>query len=185
MDVSGTMDNYKYLAIVIGQKENLNSLYHKIGSPQRHMSGQSRKKKNRIIRNLMFDGVNRTALCVKLERKKVIKTLKSKRAKKYNRQSGGKLFSMFETTLFKYLRTEIEKFTSQYNRTPTRVIVECEKDSRNFAKAWGVKTLEPASIHIISDIVAWCNNKGENIDGVIELDLSEVIQNKLLKKLQK
>lgn len=185
MDVSGTMDNYKYLGIVIGQKQNLNSLYQKIGSPQKHMSGQRKKQKAKIIKNLEFDQFNRTALCVKINRKNVINTVKNKRNIKHKRMSGGKLFAMFEKTLFKYLTHEIEKFTLQYHLSAKEIVVECDSDSIVFAKTWGVKHLSAGRVHIISDIVAWCNNKNQNIDGVIEIDLSEKIQSELLRKLSK
>lgn len=185
MDVSGTMDNYKYLGIVIGQKQNLDSLYRKIGSPQRHMSGQRKKQKEKIIKNLEFDQFNRTAFCVKINRKSVINTVKNKRNIKHRRMSGGKLFALFEKTLFKYLTHEIEKFTLQYDLGAKEIIVECDTDSIVFAKTWGVKHLGVGTAHIISDIVAWCNNKNQNISGVIEIDLSKKIQNELLRKLSK
>jgi len=49
MDVSGTNDNYKYLAIVIGQQSNLNSLHKKLGQPIIHMSSQPKRGKQTII----------------------------------------------------------------------------------------------------------------------------------------
>ena len=177
MDVSGATDNYKYLGIVIGQKQNLDSLYRKIGRPQKHMSGQRKKQKAKIIKNLEFDQFNRTAFCVKINRKNVIDTVK--------RMAGGKLFALFEKTLFKYLTYEIEKFTLQYHLSAKEIVVECDNDSIVFAKTWGVKHLSAGSVHIISDIIAWCNNKNQNIDGVIEIDLSEKIQSELLRKLSK
>jgi len=99
--------------------------------------------------------------------------------------SRGKLFAMFEKILFKYLRHEIEKFTLMYGLGATDIAVECDNDSIVFAKTWGVKHINPSNVHLISDVVAWCNNKNKSIKGVIELDLTGLIQQALIKKLQK
>jgi len=96
MDVSGTNDNYKYLAIVIGQQSNLNSLHKKLGQPIIHMSSQPKRGKQTIIKNLKFDKKNSIAFCVRIERKAIINKIKSRRLVKYKRMSRGKLFAMFE-----------------------------------------------------------------------------------------
>ena len=185
MDVSGATDNYKYLGIVIGQKQNLDSLYRKIGRPQKHMSGQRKKQKAKIIKNLEFDQFNRTAFCVKINRKNVIDTVKINGIKKNKKMQGGNLFPQLKKILLNYLTYEFEKFTLQYHLSAKEIVVECDNDSIVFAKTWGVKHLSAGSVHIISDIIAWCNNKNQNIDGVIEIDLSEKIQSELLRKLSK
>ncbi len=149
------------------------------------MSSQPKRSKQTIIKNLKFDKKNSIAFCVRIERKAIINKIKSRRLAKYKRMSGGKLFAMFEKILFKYLRHEIEKFTLMYGFGATEIIVECDNDSIVFARTWGVKHIKPSIAHLISDIVAWCNNKNKSVKGVIELDLTKLIQEALIKKLQK
>ena len=185
MDVSGRTDNYQYLGIVIGETNNVSSLYRKIGAPTTHMSGLPPQTQRRIISELQFDHHNRIAICVKIDRKKIIDEVKQRRIAKYQRMSTGKLFAMFEQILFKYLKHEIEKFTLVHHLSANAIPVECDDDSQVFVKAWGTKSINPNNFHFIADAIAWCNTKEIKLDSVIELDYTKIIKNEMIHKLQK
>ncbi len=185
MDVSGKMDNYQYLGIILGEKDNLDALYRRMGSPNTHMSGLDKRKKKQIIELMRFNQQNRYAICVKINRKSVIKEVQQRRIAKYQRMSKGKLFAMFEHTLFKYLRHEIEKYTLKHHRAIEEIPVECDCDSLVFAKAWKTKAIEPQAAHFIADVLAWCNTQNIRLETAVELDYTSKIKQDLLYKLQK
>ena len=59
------------------------------------------------------------------------------------------------------------------------VYFECDSDCRTFAKDAGLKYKDPGYVHILSDIVAWSNNRRYEPDGTITMDLTSRINNKL------
>ena len=185
MDVSGTNDNYQYLGIIIAEKNNIDALYKRMGSPTTHMSGLPKQTKQRIISKLQFDQNYRFALCVKIDRKRIIQEVKNRRITKYKRMSNGRLFAMFEKALFKYLRHDIENFTLKHHLELGEVPVECDNDSKVFAKVWGSNTISPHATHFIADALAWCNNKNIRIDTSIELNYTDEIKMDMIRKLQK
>ena len=185
MDVSGVDDNYQYVGIVIGEKNNVNALYRKMGSPTTHMSGLPKQTKQKIISKLRFDQNHRFAICVKIDRKRVIEEVKNRRISKYKRMSNGKLFAMFEKILFKYLRHDIEKFTLKHHLGLGEIPVECDGDSIAFVKVWGSNSISPQGIHFIADALAWCNTKNIMLDTAVELNYSNKIKTDMIRKLQK
>jgi len=185
MDVSGKNDNYEYLGVVIGEQNNVNALYRKMGSPKTHMSGLTQKAKQTIISKLQFDKKYRYAICVKIDRKKVIDEVKNRRIAKYRRMSKGKLYALFEKTLFKYLRHDIEKFTLKHHLELSEIPVECDGDSIVFVKVWGANSMSPHGIHFIADALAWCNTKNIRLDSTIELNYCDKIKRDMIHKLQK
>ena len=156
-----------------------------MGSPTTHMSGLPKQTKQRIISKLQFDQNYRFALCVTIDRKRIIKEVKNRRITKYKRMSNGRLFAMFEKALFKYLRHDIEAFTLKHHLELGEVPVECDGDSTVFAKVWGSNTMSPHGTHFIADALAWCNNKHIRIDTCIELNYTDEIKNDMIRKLQK
>jgi len=185
MDVSGINDNYQYLGIVISEKKNIDALYRKMGSPTTHMSGLPNKTKEKIISKLQFDQINRFAICVTINRKNIIKEVQNRRISKYQRMSKGKLFAMFEQTLFKYLRHDLEKFTLKHHLAINEIPVECDDDSQVFARVWGTNSLKPSSAHFVADALAWCNTKKIPLNTIVELNYANLIKNDMIHKLQK
>lgn len=185
MDVSGKMDNYQYLGVILGEKNNLEALYRRMGSPTIHMSGLEKGKQQKIIQQMIFDQNHRIAICVRIDRKLVIQEVENRRIAKYRRMPKGKLFAMFEEILFKYLRHQIEKYTLKHHMAAENIPVECDDDSLVFAKAWRTRSIQPAGAHFIADVLAWCNTKNITLNSVIELNYSDRIKKDMLYRLQK
>jgi len=187
MDISGnSIDNYSYLAIIIGVQDNIDSLFKKMGNPTIHLSGINPKKRNKIIKEIKFDCNVRIAFCIRIERGSIMKNIQNLHVVKKSRISKGRLFAIFEKALFKYVRHEIEEFTLKHNTIPNELIMECDGDSVIFAKTLGVKKIiKPSNSHAIADAVAWCNHKKIPIFGCVESDLRKKIMAEMIKKIGK
>lgn len=187
MDVSGSRTNkYLFLAIIFGVDENIKSLYIKMGEPKTHMTSLSKKARRRIINQLKFDKRNRIAFCVTLNRRMIINNVKNRRIDKYKRVSMGRLYAIFEKTLFKFLRAELEKFTLLYSMPATELSVQCDSDAEVFVRSWGMKRiLKPKEAHSVSDAIAFCNRRNRKLSDVIELDYTHKIQTEMVRQFRK
>jgi len=186
MDVSGRphVDNYMYLAIVLGTDESINALFNKLNLPKKHMSAIHMEKQDQIVNDLDFDCVNRTAFCITINRKQIIETIKNHRRMRSRNISYFRLYSMFERNLFKYLRDDLGNFILQHKESITELSIQCDNDSRNFIRTWGLKPAIADNAHKIADVVAWCNNKEISVSGVIDRDYRKKIIDDIFSELK-
>ena len=188
MDVSGenNLGNHKFLAIVIGTEESINSLYCKIGIKELHMRDiQDKQEQEKIIEKISFDGENRITFCIKIDRDKIMNKIRSMRRIKQKRTADSKILKTFHYLLFKEIKEPLELFTIKHKTTVSELFMQCDSDCINIAKDISIQRTKGDKAWRIADVIAWFNNSNIEPKGVIPLDLSTKIQKKLLTKLYK
>ena len=186
MDVSGDNKdgNYKFLAIVIGTKDNINSLFHSIGKKKIHMNQiQDKNQRKRIINTVSFDGKNRTAFCLAMNRKNIIDKVTNLRKIKQKRMPKSRIIRVYNYLLFQYVKPEIEQFIIKNGYAMTDMIIQCEEDCVSIAKDNSLFHTNIGIAYRISDIVAWCNSHNITLSGVVEKDFTDQLECKLIERL--
>ena len=188
-DVSGNPieGNYKYMGLVIGTKENLNSISKCLELNQ--FSSKLRIKDKGVRKSLAskleFNCRENIAFCVKIDKDRIISNIISHVDKKRLRIPHDKIHSIHNKILLRKLHEKTLKFLRIHNYELHKVIFECDSDCRTFARDNGLKYTDPGYAHIISDIIAWANNNELEPKGVIVMDLSHEIESELRKALLK
>ncbi len=183
MDMSGDpgMGNDKFLSIVIGTEESVDSTVKRLGSNTIHMHMvKDKKTKDDIISTLKFDSQNCIALCIRID-----KTLLSKKIIDMDYVSAKKFYQTCNYILFKQIRPKIEEFLIKYNCTIHDVTFQCDGDCMNLAKDVGLRYGAAGNVHMLADIVAWANNRCQEPDGVISIDIRDAIKRKIMKKFRR
>ncbi len=177
MDVSGdeVIGNYKYLAIIIGSRENIQSLSDKISQQRTRMSKLNKQSRKSIIKKLEFDKRNRIAFCIALDRTKIIDEIKKLRSIKESRKPTGKIIRTFNYIVMRKIQSQLESYARQNSIPLSEINFECDSDCIPFANILQVKTRSESKAHNIADKVAWCNNKKIRLPSVIELDFTNEI----------
>ena len=119
------------------------------------------------------------AFCLKLDKDNIINAVIEKSEKKRSNISHSKIFSKYNRLLLNQIRDEIIQFIKRHNCELHDVSFECDSDCRAFAKDTGLKHKDRGHVHVLSDLVAWSNNKGDEPDGVIPIDLTSKIEEEL------
>ena len=186
MDVSGntTVGNHKYLSIVIGTENSINSLFRKIGYKKIHKKSiRKNKEQKELLEKIIFDNHNNMALCLYINRNPIMNKVKNMRKIKRKRISEIKILRTYHYLLFQSIRDKIELFLTSHNVSITDIVFQCDSDCRNLIRDCGLKYSDEGIAHQISDVVAWANNKQQDPSGVISLDLSEELEKKLLNRI--
>ncbi len=181
MSGDSNVGNDKFLAIVIGTEESIDSTVKRLGSNTIHMHMvKDKKTKDDIISKLIFDGENCIALCIRID-----KTLLLKKIKGMNYNDIAKFHVGYNRMLFKYIRPYIENFLIKHNCTIHDVVFQCDGDCVNLAKDIGVKHDMAGNVHMLADIVAWANNRCQEPDGVVPIDVRDAIKSRMMKNLKR
>ena len=186
MDVSGNPEsgNHKFMAIVMGKEERIDSLVRRLGTDTIHMNKiQSRKEKTNLIEKLTFDHTECIAFCIRLERNRIFeKVYKSRQMK--NRYSNSKLLRAFHYLVWRALRNYAEKFLHQHSCGVDEVVFQCDGDCRDFAKDLGWRHGHEGSAYMLADIVAWANAHGQEPIGTVSLDLADSLYKQMIKQFK-
>lgn len=161
IDVSGNNQsgNYKYMGIVIGTQECINSQMRRLGTDRLHMRDIVNKKhKDEILNQLNFDVKDVIAFCLLIEQKKIMdEVLKIKRGKK-DRVSSSKVKKQFNKQVWNHVKNEITNFINEHGYELNNVGFQCDQDCYNFLRDNGLKCNSVGKAHVLSDVVAWFNN---------------------------
>ena len=186
MDVSGDTlaGNYKYLGVVIGTSQGIEQIEKQIERPLKlHITRHSKDEQDSIIEKLHFDGKTCLAFCIKLDRSKILQNIQTLKIRK-KRIPKGNLLRLFNRLLIQQLKPLIQEFLLYHKISIGELKIQCDSDSIPFLKSGGLKHSEVLGTpYILSDIVAWCNNKNRDPSGVSVRDFTSDIQNKMMKNL--
>ena len=86
---------------------------------------------------------------------------------------------MYNYLLLQHVREKILEFTVKHNHTLSDIVFECDADCRGFVQNNGLHHGDKDYAYILSDLVAWGNNRGREPDGVISVDVTDAIETKL------
>ena len=177
MDVSGNPEsgNYEFMSIVIGREESLSSLVRRLGTESIYMNRiRDKKRKNNIIATLEFDRTECMALCIRLERNRVLGEFVYDR-KEYKRVQNAKRLRAYHYLLWRAVRVYIEEFLHQHRCGVSDVVFQCDGDCKDFAKDVGLQRAVKGSAHMLADIVAWANAHGKEPSGTARLNLTDML----------
>ena len=186
MDVSGDPKhkNHKYLSIVIGTEESIESLLKKSGIGDSRMSKLRVGQQDHVAQRLKFDNNNRIAFCIQINRKEIIDYVKKRRKIKQQRMSDGRLVNLFHHVFYELIRPEIESFLLIHGYSLSNLQIHCDDDCYSLIKECGLKpVLYKGSAFKISDRVAWCNNKRIEMKTVKEKNFVDEIKHRMVMRL--
>lgn len=186
MDVSGDQysGNHKFLAVVVGTEEKINAIVKNLGNKKTHMSMiKSKSIKDRIISKVVFDGRESIAFCTRIDMKHVLEPIKSRRTVQ-RRKGQNRTYRIYYRAVIHLVRKHIEYFLAPHQCAIHDIHFQCDDDCRNMIKYNGLKHDRPGSAHDLADIVAWANNRCMEPKGVVSIDLTGAIKNRLKKTLQ-
>ncbi len=180
MDVSGNtqIGNYKYLGIVIGTSENINSIIKHLEYEQVLQNTYKYNRKT-LVSKLKFNNNESIAFCIRIDKKTIIDKLKNNLRKKHYSISIGKLFHAYNYLILHRIRDQITEFTHKHNTSLSEINFQCDYDCKNFAKDNGLRYTKEGNAHMLSDLVAWSNNKGFEPDGVVAMDITQYLEKEL------
>ena len=138
-----------------------------------------------IASHFEFDGIQSMAFCLRIERNATFKKLKIKNEPKILKPTHKKFFHAYHYRHFKTMRGRLEEFLSKHGYELTSLPVECDGDCRGFVTNVGLRPRMPGHAHKIADAIAWANNRGRVIPGVIEIDEWDQIATDLARRFKR
>ena len=186
MDLSGNNydENSRYIGIVIGTQEKINHIVKHLNLPQTSaVMDKSSANRNTLASKMAFDNSEIVAFCVKIDRSRIIGQIK-KRARKQNRYfQPEKIWIAYNRLLLSALRDKITSFVNKHNHSIVDVPFQCDADCRSFIKENGLQHAVQGGAYMLSDILAWANNRGLEPRGTHLLDLTKELEEKLARKI--
>lgn len=182
MDVSGDKrdkTNYLFLGFVIGTIESMTGLSRRFGDLPEHMSYLSDSEKDYVLDELVFDQQNRLALCVSLNRDKIVKEIMGSRGTGRRNIGKGDIIRSFNRVIIQEIIKQINPFLSHHRESITDLTIQCENDSVPFAEARNLQHIRKGMAYRISDYVAYCNNKITTPTTVHEINIVNEIPEKI------
>lgn len=187
-DVSGRpgMGNDLFMSIVAGTENKISSMIRNIGNGKIHMHMLSRKTQNEIISKLKFNDSECIALCLKIDRTSIINDLTNRKKIKSSNILKSRIFTTFNYTLWSLVQDSVKEFLKKHNYDIHDVVFQCDHDSDTFVKTMGLRSSYKGHAYVLSDIVAWANNNGNEPHGVIHMDLTDnltgILKNKICRR---
>ena len=176
VDVSGRpgIGNYKFMSIVIGTDEKIESMMRQVGMDNIHMNTiHDEKIHDHIISQLRFDNKQCTAFCYRIELDTAIKNTRSGRSRNVRKS---RIFATCYYVMWMHMQDQIKSFLQSLQCDIHDVAFQCDSDSEMFLKTAGLRRTHKGQAHSLSDVVAWANNNGKEPYGVVSQDLSEPIE---------
>lgn len=177
-----------YMGIIIGTKEKINSMANQVGLPPTYTPAYKFVKNRSVIASkLEFVDSDVIAFCVKIDKFRLVDKLekKLKKQNRYRRMGGKKIWIVFNRLLLYEIREKIIPFTNSHGYALTDVAFQCDGDCRYFAKDNGLRYADEGRAYMLSDAVAWANNRNLEPHGVCALDLTKILEEKLKSRIVK
>lgn len=185
MDVSGDAirTNYNYLGIVVGIHDRIMKIHDPVKHFPEHMASINDSERDQIIRNLNFNSTTEIALCVKLDRKNIVKNIMNTKRVGGKNLEKGKVLRTYNRVVIQEIKKRLEDFLFSHGVSVTEIVIQCDGDCMYFAKAGALQYTRKGVAYKLSDYVAWCNNKNRSIASVNEIDFTEDIPTRMKKIL--
>ena len=181
MDFSGNNDSYdKFIAIVIGTDKSISAIFDSIGYDHIHMRKIHPKEKDAIVSRLKFDGKNNIAFCIRIDRNSITNQIRNLRRIKKKNIPNENFFRAYHLAVSRHIVERLQRFTLDHGQRLEDVIFQCDSDCIRFAKDVNLKYSYKGQAYDLSDVVAWCNNRGLEPNGAVALDFSDSIKSILL-----
>lgn len=186
MDLSGSNydENSRCMGIVVGTQEKINHIKRCLGLPQSYTEiDKSRAHRSAIASKIEFDSDEIIALCVKIDKIRIINQIKKKIRKRRKYFETKKIWRAYDCQLFAEMREKITLFVTRHGCAIDDVRFQCDADCRNFIKSNGLQHAGEGDAYALSDIIAWANNRGLEPRGTCSVDLMQILEKKLKHKM--
>ena len=186
IDLSGNSDvgEQEFMGLVICTDDKKNSIVKNLGRNDIHMREiRDRNIQNTIISKLNFNDEESIAFCIVIDKGNIIKKFKQKRKAKQKKISNNKILRTYNRLLMYHLQERISNFLNKCNYVLSDITFECDSDCVGFLKDNGLKYADAGETHMLSDIVAWANQRNNEPEGVVEINLADIIKTELERKL--
>ncbi|MEX0764724.1 MAG: hypothetical protein WD033_06130 [Nitrosopumilaceae archaeon] len=176
-DVSGDEDNgqTRYIAFVIGNEEDINSLHNDIGINEIHMVRLDEKEKKHVIKTLDFKKYNIRAWCFHVGRQRTIDAIYNHQKLLPKNKRKDKIHQAFDYHLLHYFKDKLEDLTYNAGIGLADLVVQGEGDMKLTIENWKMKYSRKGNAYEFSDAVAWCNEHRKKLKGCQEMDLKDTI----------
>ena len=184
IDVSGDEEhgNHRYMAIVIGTEDCINSQMEKMGLKQLHMRTMTtRKRRKLILDTLDFSNKDILALCIRIEKKRTLAQLQKSRKHRHDPHLARTAEARFDKILWQYINGKMRDFATQHNETLVEIHFQCDADCRDFVRRVGLHPADCGNAYCLVDTVAWFNSHGKEPKGVRPMNLYADILERLKK----
>lgn len=162
----GEVGNRKFMGIVIGTQEGVNSTAKNLGPRQIHMRTiKDKATKNMIFSKLRFDNSVTMALCIRLDKDCVIKRVRLQKNIGHHHPAI-RIVRAYDYILYRHIQKIIAAFLAKHGYVAQDATFQCDSDCRDFVKSNGLKHDEPGEAHMLADIVAWSKNNGREPEEV-------------------
>ena len=184
MDASGNpkSGNDKFMALVMGTDERIAGLVRQIGPRSVHMSRiRDPDTKKGIIDKVSFDRRNLMGICIRLEKKRTLARLRGRLKQKRSFANNKKVSRTYNSLVWNQVSDRVGAFLRLHNCEIHRLDFQCNSDCRDFANDRGWRRAEPGQAHMLADILAWGNSHGLEPEGSTYLDLSDLLEDQMLR----
>ena len=170
----------KFLGIVIGTQDAINSAMKRLGPGPPHVSKiTNKKKRTEILSKLWFDDNTIIAICIRSDADLVIGRLRKMKSRR--RHQTKNIMIAHDHILYRQLCDTAAPFFRKHRHDIHKVVFQCDNDCTNFVKANGLAHAKPGYTHRLADMVAWSNTRNMEPAGVKAVDLRAVLEAQLLR----
>lgn len=187
-DINGDNDNghFRYVAIVIGTDTAINALFNKIGLKTVEMKKLKKHQRRRVAKNMNFNGNGLLALCLKIDRQKLIEyftTHPHSKAKFIKKKS---VYRFFDDVLLTLIRNRIDGFCQHHGTRITKLNFQCDSDMSTTVHNWGLADSRGGKAYEFADAVSFCyEHKWTPVKGCKYFDYSDKIKQTMNKNYMK
>ncbi len=184
-DINGDNDNghFRYLAIVIGTPIAIDTLFRKIGLKTVEMKKLKKHHRRYVAKNMNFSEKNFLALCLKIDRQKLISYITThphSTAKFLDRK---KVHRFFDDIILSLIRNKIDGFCQHHNTRFNKLKVQCDPDMSKTIINWKLVTSDEGLAYEFADAISYCyEHKLTPVTGCKYYDYSDKIKKELQKK---
>ena len=184
IDYSGDPEaGSKFLGIVIGTQDAINSAMKRLGPGPPHVSKiTNRKKRAEVLSNLRFDDDTIIAICIRSDTDLIVGGLRKMKSRR--RHQTKHIMITCDYSLYRQLRDIAAPFFRKHHHDIHKVVFQCDSDCANFVKANGLARDKPGHAHRLADMVAWSNTRNMEPAGVKAVDLRTTLETQLLKRFK-
>ena len=178
-----TSDNDQYVAIVVGEAENVDRIHGRLGVPHIHMTKfASRREKQNIAQSLALDGCIRSA-CFKIDRPKIIQRVERQRNKGGEFAQRRRIQVQFNYALRKRISEVFSEFVSSNGTSLSEIVFQVDHDLQETLQSTGLRCGLMSKAHELADIVGWANHASMQIENVLEFDFTKDIEEYVLERV--
>lgn len=187
-DINGDNDNgqFRYIAIVIGTETAVNTLFNKIGLKTVEMKHLKKSQRRKVAKNMNFQNNEFFALCLKVDRQKLIQYITTHPHSKAKFIEKRKINQYFDNILLSLIRNRIDGFCQHHKTRFSKLKIQCDPDMTKTILHWDLKTASEGKAYQFADAISYCyQHKWTPVKGCKYVDYSDMIKQKLQKCFMK